>query len=1000
MQGITTLANGQQGTGEGLIEVSPENRFFIQHLYEVYLENPSALSPAWQSLFQSLGDGASGIAAELHGPSWGVYPNQFWEEDAGEPGEPYTSGKGGGSNGSNRNGAAGKGIAPVSKAAVSTATPSADTLEAARVFLGVSQLARAYRIKGHLAAQLDPLGLDMKPFPEELVPQAYGLSEQDLRKPVSLLGILPPRALGQAPGQPQGQDNAPAQAVLDFLKSVYCSSLGAEFMYIQDAREKLWIQDALETPAYRQHMTAEVKKELWKGLVKADLFERFLAVKYPAAKRFGLEGGESLIPSLEQILMRATACGVEQAVLGMAHRGRLNVLHNVLGLPAENFFAQFAGKAVSAEEVQGSGDVKYHLGASADRTFGDRKIHLSLTANPSHLESVNPVVLGKVRAKQDQLKDADRAKILGILIHGDAAFAGQGVVSESLVLSQLEGYCTGGTLHLIINNQIGFTTSPTYSRSSVYCSDLAKMIQAPIFHVNGDDPEAVVIASWIAMDYIKRFQRDVVIDLICYRRHGHNEIDEPSFTQPRMYQKIAQHPTTQELYSQRLIQQQVIDAAQVEAEKAALQAKLQQAFEDATAYISPKADWLEGHWAGFETPSEDALMAAPGTGVPESQLQELGTHLSQIPHSFALHPKLRRFLTQRQEMALGKAPIDWSMGEALAFGTLLQESIPVRLSGQDCARGTFTQRHAVFIDQEDEQPYVSLNHLKHQMAFLECLDSPLSEVGVLGFELGYSLANPNCLVLWEAQFGDFANGAQVLIDQYIAAGEAKWLRMSGLVMLLPHGYEGQGPEHSSARLERYLQLCAENNLQVVNCSTPANYFHALRRQVHRSFRKPLIVMTPKSLLRNRQAVSSLKDFASGSGFQSVIPDVAVKPETASRVVLCSGKVYYDLLEARNKANKQEVALVRLEQFYPFPEKTLETLLGSYGPQATVVWCQEEPENAGAWSFLDRRLEKVVKPQGKKDVVYAGRSGSASTATGFHSRHLAEQEELINKALGY
>ncbi len=981
MQGTHTLANGQQDAGEGLIDVSPENRFFIQHLYEVYLENPSALSPAWQALFQSLGDGASGITADLQGPSWGVYPRQFWEEEAAST---PASAKGARSSGN--------GMDHGSKAALSNVAPSSDALEASRVFLGVSQLARAYRIKGHLAAQLDPLNLDTRTFPEELAPQAYGLNEQDLKKSVSLNGMLPPGSLGQ--------DQASAQAVLDFLKAIYCGSLGAEFMYIQDAREKLWLQDALETQAYRQHLTPEVKKSLWKDLLKADLFERFLAVKYPAAKRFGLEGGESLIPSLEQVLTRATACGVEQAVLGMAHRGRLNVLHNVLGLPAENFFAQFAGKTVSAEDVQGSGDVKYHLGASADRTFEGRKIHLSLTANPSHLESVNPVVLGKVRAKQDQLKDEDRTKVLGILIHGDAAFAGQGVVAESLVLSQLEGYCTGGTLHLIINNQIGFTTSPKYSRSSVYCSDLAKMIQAPIFHVNGDDPEAVAVVSWIAMDYIKRFQRDVVIDLVCYRRHGHNEIDEPSFTQPRMYQKIAQHPPVQELYSQKLIQERVLEAGQAEAEKAAIQGKLQQAFEDATSYVSPKADWLEGHWAGFETPSEEILLKAPETGVPESLLQELATHLSQIPHSFALHPKLRRFLSQREDMALGKAPIDWSTGEALAFGTLLQESIPVRLSGQDCGRGTFTQRHAVFIDQEDEQPYISLNHLKHQLAFLECLDSPLSEAGVLGFELGYSLANPNCLVLWEAQFGDFANGAQVIIDQYIAAGEAKWLRMSGLVMLLPHGYEGQGPEHSSARLERYLQLCAENNLQVVNCSTPANYFHALRRQVHRSFRKPLIVMTPKSLLRNRQAVSTLKEFASGSAFQTVIPDLTVSSQAASRVVLCSGKVYYDLLDARNKANKTDVALVRLEQFYPFPEKILETLLGSYGPQTTVVWCQEEPENAGAWSFLDRRLEKVVKPQGKKDVLYAGRPASASTATGFHGRHLAEQEELINKALGF
>lgn len=931
--------------------LSGENGPFIAQLYETYLESPEAVPLPWQGFFASLAEPKQNVLADHRGPSWAP---QFFDEKPSFP----------------------------EKKLPESGLSSQALQESIRAFM----LVRAYRIKGHLAAQLDPLKLEGRDLHRDLDPAAYGFHPKT-EDPFLFLD----QAIGKTPMR--------LSQIIEKMHNTYCGTLGVEFMHIQEPKEKAWIQDALENNHFPLKIERSLQLKILEDLVAAETFERFLAVKFPAGKRFGLEGGESLIPGLIQLLTRAGKQETQQVVLGMSHRGRLNVLANILGLSATNIFCQFQGKAAYPEDVQGSGDVKYHLGASANRTFGGQTLHLSLTANPSHLESVNPVVLGKVRAKQEQLQDEDRRKVLGILIHGDAAFAGQGIVPESLMLSNLQGYCTGGTLHIVVNNQIGFTTMPALARSSTYCSDVAKMIQAPIFHVNGDDPEKVAQTMVLGLDFLKRFQKDVVIDLICYRRQGHNEIDEPSFTQPLMYQAIAQHPTTRELYQQQLVAAHILSEQEAQEMIKKRQEALQKEFEGAASYVPAKADWLEGSWVGLSLATPEMMAQEPVTGVAEDTLKTIGTSLAQTPHSFALHPKLKRFLAQRLEMAQEKSPVNWAMGEALAFGSLLLEGKPVRLSGQDCGRGTFTQRHAVLIDQETAEPYVSLNHLKAQKAAIEILDSPLSEAGVLGFELGYSLADPHRLVLWEAQFGDFANGAQVMIDQYIAAGESKWLRMSGLVLLLPHGYEGQGPEHSSARLERYLQLCAENNIQVVNCSTPANYFHVLRRQMHRPFRKPLIVMTPKSLLRHHQAVSSLADMGLGTTFRPVIGDPVADPQKIERVILCSGKVYYDLLLKREELKNPQVALVRLEQFYPFPREALLQELTRY-PNATVFWCQEEPENNGAWFFLDRRLEDVLQQRGSPvtRALYVGRPESAATATGHHSRHMAEQETLVMKAL--
>jgi 2-oxoglutarate dehydrogenase E1 component len=724
-------------------------------------------------------------------------------------------------------------------------------------------------------------------------------------------------------------------------------------------------------------------------------------VKFTGTKRFGLDGGETTIPALEQILKRSSQLSVEDVVLGMAHRGRLNVLANIMCKPYVAIFSEFQGHAAHPDEVQGSGDVKYHLGTSADRSFDGHELHLSLTANPSHLEAVDPVVVGKVRAKQTQRGDSARSQVVGILIHGDAAIAGQGLAAETFGLSELKGYRVGGTIHFIINNQIGFTTSPAHSRSSPYSSDVAKMVQAPIFHVNGDDPEAVVHVARIATEFRQEFKRDVVIDMFCYRRFGHNEADEPSFTQPIMYKAIATQPTTRQVYADKLIAEGTLTPEQVEAMSAEVREKLQQAFEAAPQYKPNVADWLQGKWAGLKTLIGEEELRDDETSVSHEMLHEIGRALCTYPPDFHIHRKLTRLLDARREMIETGEGVDWATGEALAFGSLLAEGVSVRLSGQDSGRGTFSHRHAVLVDQEDESRYIPLNNISDNQATLEVLDSPLSEASVLGFEYGYSLVEPDALVVWEAQFGDFANGAQVIIDQFIAPGESKWLRLSGLAMLLPHGYEGQGPEHSSARIERYLQLCAEDNMQVVNCTTPANYFHALRRQIRRNFRKPLVVFSPKSLLRHKLAVSRLDDFGPGTGFHRVLPEVdpLVSDDKVRRIVFCSGKVYYDLLQDRRKRGIEDVALIRVEQLYPWPRLRVIEQCKRFA-NAEVIWCQEEPANMGAWLFVLPRFSNILEELNRSPDLptYVGRKASASPATGLLKVHEAEQRLLVEQAL--
>jgi 2-oxoglutarate dehydrogenase E1 component len=746
-------------------------------------------------------------------------------------------------------------------------------------------------------------------------------------------------------------------------------------------------------------LSARIRKDILRTLTQAETFERFLDRRYTGTKRFGIEGAESLMPALEAILYRGSELGIREFVIGMPHRGRLNVLANFVGKPFAAVFSEFQGNSTNPEHVHGSGDVKYHLGTSGDREVGGQTIHLSLAANPSHLEAVDPVVLGKVRAKQLQRGDAERSQVAGILMHGDAAFAGQGLVAESLELSDLIGFCTGGTIHIIVNNQIGFTTAPSAARSSPYPSDVAKGVQAPIFHVNCDDPEAVVEVASVAAEFRQQFKKDVVIDLFCYRRHGHNETDEPAFTQPLMYRTIARHPTTRQIYAKRLVEAGVLREGEADTIATRFIAELETQFESAKSYRPNKADWLEGAWAGLEQAPDDDRRG--DTGVAGETLREIGRGLVTVPEGFRLNPKIARQLEAKRAAIEAGEGIDWATAEALAIGSLCAEGTHVRMSGQDSGRGTFSQRHAVLVDQETEERYVPINHVSPSQAPFEIIDSPLSEAAVVGFEYGYSLADPSSLVLWEAQFGDFANGAQVIIDQFLSSGEAKWLRMSGLVMLLPHGYEGQGPEHSSARIERYLQLCAEDNIQVCNLTSAANYFHALRRQIHRNFRKPLVIFTPKSLLRAKEVMSRLDEIASGTSFHRVIgeTEAIAADDQVRRVVLSTGKVYFDLAKARANSGDKRVALVRLEQLYPFPFSALAKVLQRYR-NAEIVWCQEEPQNMGAWNFVDRRIEQVLRglDVAAKRPRFAGRAEAASPATGLFKRHVEEQAHLVAEAL--
>ena len=966
------------------------NASYIEDLYARYEADPQAVDAEWQSFFQSLKDSAVDVEKNARGPSWG---RPDWPPLPG--GDLVAALDGNWAEVGNGVGAKVKAQAQSRGVELS----NADIERATRDSIRALMLIRAYRARGHFHANLDPLGLEPIKNEEELDPRTYGFGEADLDRPIFLDKVL-------------GLEFGTIRQIVAILRRTYCQTLGIEFLHISNGAQKGWIQERIEGPDKEITFTREGKRAILNKLVEAEGFEKFCDLKFTGTKRFGLDGGESTIPALEQIIKRGGALGVREIVIGMPHRGRLNVLAQVMGKPHRAIFHEFKGGSATPNEVEGSGDVKYHLGASSDREFDHNRVHLSLTANPSHLEIVDPVVLGKVRAKQDQLgaTPEDRTMVMPLLIHGDASFAGQGVVAECLGLSGLRGHRTGGSVHFIVNNQIGFTTNPRYSRSSPYPSDVAKMIEAPIFHCNGDDPEAVVFAAKIATEFRQKFQKPVVIDMFCYRRHGHNEGDEPQFTQPLMYKAIAAHPSTLEIYSNKLVGEGVVTAGEVEKMKADWRARLDVELEAAQSYRANKADWLDGRWAGFKTAGEADDPRRGHTGVEIAKLKEIGDKITTLPPGFHLHRTLNRFFESRRKSIETGANIDWSTGEALAFCSLLLEGHKVRLSGQDSERGTFSQRHAVLHDQENDNRYTPFAHLGEGQARFEVINSMLSEEAVLGFEYGYSLAEPDTLTLWEAQFGDFANGAQVLFDQFISSGERKWLRMSGLVCLLPHGYEGQGPEHSSARLERFLQMCAEDNMQVANCTTPANYFHILRRQLNRDFRKPLILMTPKSLLRHKRAVSRLDEMGPNTSFHrllwddaQMLPDEKIKlvaDDKMRRVVICSGKVYYDLYEEREKRGINDIYLLRIEQLYPFPTKALMLELTRF-KQAEIVWCQEEPRNMGGWVFVDIFLEWVLNQIGAKHrrARYTGRPASASTAVGQMSLHLAQLKQFLEDALG-
>ena len=966
------------------------NAAYVEDLYARYETDPKSVDAEWQAFFRSLKDDPAAVAENARGaswkrPNWPLRPN----------GELVAALD---SDWSGIEKAVGDKIK--TKAQVrGVELSSTDVQQATRDSLHALMLIRAYRIRGHFHATLDPLDLEPEKNEEELDPRSYGFTEADMDRKIFLDKVL-------------GLDFASMREIVAILQRTYCQTLGVEFMHISDPAQKAWLQERIEGKDKEITFTREGKRAILNKLVESDGFEKFLDVKYTGTKRFGLDGGESLIPALEQIIKRGGNLGVKEIVFGMAHRGRLNVLTQVMGKPHRVLFHEFKGGSATPDEVEGSGDVKYHLGASSDREFDGNKVHLSLTPNPSHLEIVNPVVLGKVRAKQDQLgaTPEDRTMVMPLLIHGDAAFAGQGVVAECFGLSALKGYRTGGSLHFIVNNQIGFTTYPRYSRSSPYPSDVAKMIEAPIFHANGDDPEAVVFAAKVAAEFRQKFQKPVVIDMFCYRRFGHNEGDEPSFTQPLMYKKIRAHPSTLDLYAKKLGTEGVVTEGEVEKMKADWRSRLEAEYEAGQGYKPNKADWLDGRWAGLKAGGETDDPRRGNTGVDLPLLKDIGEKITLVPKDFKVHRTIQRFLDNRRKAIQTGAGIDWATAEALSFCSLLLEGHPVRLSGQDCERGTFSQRHSVLFDQDTEARYTPFNHVRDNQARYEVLNSMLSEEAVLGYEYGYSTAEPNALTLWEAQFGDFANGAQVIFDQFLSSAERKWLRMSGLVCLLPHGYEGQGPEHSSARLERFLQMCAEDNMQVANCTTPANYFHILRRQLKREIRKPLVLMTPKSLLRHKRAVSRLSEFGADATFHRLLWDDAqylkgekiqlVPDNKIRRVVLCTGKVYYDLYEEREKRGVDDIYLLRVEQLYPFPTKALVAELARF-KQAEVVWCQEEPRNMGAWFFVDTFIRWVLDNIGAKhrQLRYAGRPASASTAVGQMSKHVAQLKQLLDEALG-
>jgi 2-oxoglutarate dehydrogenase E1 component len=929
--------------------INGANAPYIEAYYEQFLDDPESVDPAWRAYFRGV-QGTAGHAEVPRGPVL-----KRFEKLAREPRRVV-------------------------------AAESGFDAVAAEKQAGVLRLINYYRVRGHQAARLDPLGLAPPQYVADLDPTFHGLTPADLDTVFNT-------------GSMAAADRLPLKDIIKLLKAVYTDTIGAEYMYITETAQKRWVQKRLESVAFQPKLSVEGKREVLKQLVAAEGIERYLHNKYVGQKRFSLEGGDSLIPAMDEVLHACAERDVEEIVIGMAHRGRLNVLVNVLGKSPKDLFAEFEGK-YSADSLSRAGDVKYHMGFSTDVEVAGKRLHLVLAFNPSHLEIVNPVVEGSVKARQTRRMDEVGLRVVPVLIHGDAAFAGQGVVMETLQLSHAKGYSTGGTVHIIVNNQIGFTTpnpieaSPGHEvRTSRYCTDLAKMLEAPVFHVNGDDPEAVVFVTRMAMDFRNEFHKDVIIDICCYRRHGHNEADEPSVTSPVMYEAVKKQPTTMQIYAAKLEQEGTLNKGDVEA--------LVQAYRDGldkgeniarntlglvgNKYTVNWGSYLKGEW---DTPTD--------TSVSLDMLRSLHTKLQTLPQGFTLHPRVQKIHDDRAKMAAGELPMDWGFAETLAYATLANEGFNVRLSGQDVRRGTFFHRHATIHDYKTGERYTPLRHLVPEKYRFVVNDTLLSEVGVLGFEYGYSTTDPDSLVIWEAQFGDFANGAQVLFDQFIASGFAKWARLCGLTVFLPHGYEGQGPEHSSARLERYLQLCAENNQQVCVPSTPAQMFHMLRRQMKRSVRLPLIVMTPKSLLRHPLSVSTLDDLIKGQ-FQNVIPEIEkLDAKKVTRVVLCSGKVYFDLAQARAKEKLEHVALVRIEQLYPFPRVGYEAVLAQY-PQATeVLWCQEEPENQGAWYQIKHRLAAYLKPTHK--LLYSTRKGAATTAVGYLKVHQKQQDEVVQEAL--
>ena len=946
--------------------LSKSNSAFIESMYLKYISNNSQLSQEWKEFFDGLGEDKKYILNEIQGPSWA--PKKINIKKI------------------------------INQEKISTQESSNEFVSSKEEYekekeqsVKAIALIRAYRIRGHLIANLDPLGLMKREYLNELNPYGQGFKKEDLNKKIYLQEYL-------------DRGYATLEEIIAFLKNTYCSTIGVEYMHIADPIEKKWFRERMEKKEDQLHFTASGKKSILNKLIQAEGFEKFLAVKFVGTKRFGIDGGESLIPALEQIIKRGGQLGVKEVKIGMPHRGRLNVLANLLQKSYKRMFNEFVGDYSSAKDS--TGDVKYHLGASSNREFDSNLVHISLSDNPSHLEAVNPVVLGQTRAKQFFHKDTKRQKVVPVLIHGDAAFAGQGVVAECFAMSGLRGHNTGGTVHIIVNNQIGFTTNPKFARSSPYPSDVAKMVEAPILHVNGDDPEAVVHCARIAIEFRQKFNRDIVIDMICYRRFGHNEGDEPSFTQPMMYQKIKKHPSTLNVYAEKLIKEGTISKEEFINMKTSFKNLLDEQYQTAKEY-KPKLEWFEGIWSRFRP--ERGKDKRGVTGVTIEKIIKIGKKITSIPKGFNAHPTIIKIFDNKIKMFESGKGFDWATAEQLAFATLLEEGYPVRLSGQDSGRGTFSQRHSVLRDQkEDNSHYTPLNNISKKQKKFEVIDSLLSELAVLGFEHGYALSEPTTLVVWEAQFGDFANGAQVVIDQFIASGERKWSRASGIVMLLPHGYEGQGPEHSSARLERFLQLCAQENIQVMNCTTPANYFHALRRQIHRDFRKPLIIMTPKSLLRHKYCVSNIEDFTRKNTFHRVLLDYAdvggygliklKKDNKIKKIIMCSGKVYFDLLREREQLKNDEVFIIRIEELYPFPVKTLAKHLKRFKKHANFYWCQEEPQNMGAWNAVRNYIEWTLDYIGSKNlkVSYIGRKAAASPATGYQKKHLAQQKEIIEK----